>query len=266
MNVILRALQETFRISDTVVRAWRLFLRHRMFLIVAALGSVWIRVLRLAWPSIIRLFFSVDWPLALLDFLTVREHQVFLAIIWVRDVAFLSTVEAFASALICYSAFCDLRGLKPTLKDALAATSRRLVPVVGLSPISNVAWDLGFHLFVVPGLLAGIVLCVSMPACLIEKTGAFESIGRSFALVRSHLWPILGVVGFWQLLLQTIYRMIQANIHNWRLSMLAIWLVVIAATAINATFSAVLYHDLCAEREDSSPENKATNDLGFEQL
>jgi hypothetical protein len=95
----------------------------------------------------------MDWPPELLDFLTVREHQVFLIMFWVRELAVFSKVEALASAVICYAAFCDLRGLRPTLKECLSATSRRLIPVVGLSLIGNVAWQLGFRLFVLPGLL-----------------------------------------------------------------------------------------------------------------
>lgn len=121
---------------------------------------------------------------------------------------------------------------------------------MGLSLISNVAWEVGFHFFVVPGLFVSAVLAASMRVCLLKEAGAIRSIGRSFALERGHFWTILGVVGFWDLCLQTGYRMIQSKIHNWRVSMWVIWPVVSVATAAAAAFSAVVYHDLRAVEAD----------------
>lgn len=183
------SLAETFRITHTLVRTWDLLVRQWMYLVVAAVGTIWLRLLKLAWPSLLR-HLAMNWPPPLMDFLIVWTHQVILVLMWVRQIAVLSSVEAFAYAVICYMAFCHVRGLRPKLTDCLSVPFKRLVPLVGLSLIGNIGGEFGYHFFIVPALFVSAVLTVSMPACLIEKTGPLQSIGRSFVLVRGHFWTI----------------------------------------------------------------------------
>ncbi len=239
-----RFLPATVKINDTLVRTWRVLVRHWTFLIVAALGSIWMCLIRLAWPSLIHNFIRSG-PRPLVNFVASWGSPAYhFVTYWVRRELIISTVEAFAYAVICYAAFCDVRGLRWTRKEILSATFSRFVPLVGLCLINCIAWDLGFHFYVIPGLFVAAAFIVSTPVCLIERTGPLQSIRRSFVLMRGHFWTIFGVVGFWELFLQTMYRVMQTRIHNWRLSIWVIWPIVVIATAADATFAAVLYEDL----------------------
>jgi hypothetical protein len=169
-----------------------------------------------------------------------------------------SSLEAFTRSVICYTAICDLRGQRPRLSESLSVALKRALPVFGLSLIHGAAWKLGFRFYVIPGLFVAALLPASLPVCLIEKTGPLRSIVRGITLLRGHFWPIFGAIGFTALFLQALYKLIGFGIHNWRISMFAIWPIEVVAITAFATFDAVLYHDLRLSRERPIPESLAT--------
>jgi hypothetical protein len=62
--------------------------------------------------------------------------------------------------------------------------------------VTNLVTHLGLLLFIVPGLLAGGLLAVTVPAVVIEKKGLFAAIARSVALLRQDWLKGIGVFAF----------------------------------------------------------------------
>lgn len=81
-----------------------------------------------------------------------------------------------------------------TLGETLARAWPRLGTVVAVSVLAGVAIAVGLVLFIVPGAWLITIWSVAVPAAVLEKTGVFESFGRSRALVRGYGWTVFGVI------------------------------------------------------------------------
>ena len=64
--------------------------------------------------------------------------------------------------------------------------------VVGV--LAGIAIAIGFVLLIVPGLILITIWAVIVPVVVIERTGVFESFGRSRELVKGHGWQVFGVL------------------------------------------------------------------------
>jgi hypothetical protein len=73
------------------------------------------------------------------------------------------------------------------------ATSRRLLPVLGLGLLTGVLTTLGTLLCVVPGLWLQVSWCVAMPVLLLEGTTIRAAMSRSMELTRPRWWGSAGV-------------------------------------------------------------------------
>jgi hypothetical protein len=64
--------------------------------------------------------------------------------------------------------------------------------VVGI--LAGIAIAIGFVLLIIPGLFLITIWAVIVPVVVIERTGVFESFGRSRELVKGHGWQVFGVL------------------------------------------------------------------------
>jgi hypothetical protein len=87
-----------------------------------------------------------------------------------------------------------LAGREPRLGDAVSAVMGRLGPVIGASALVTVIVTAGFFLFVLPGLVAVVLLIFTLPAVLLDGQGPVEGVKRSVALVRAYPGPVVGLV------------------------------------------------------------------------
>jgi len=101
-------------------------------------------------------------------------------------------LSAVCEAMIVYATFQALRGRPVRPGESIARGLQRFGPVVLTSILSTVIVTLGFVLLIIPGLIASVVLCVALPACVVERLGPIESVERSSFLSRGYRWPIFG--------------------------------------------------------------------------
>jgi hypothetical protein len=99
-----------------------------------------------------------------------------------------------SSGMVVVMARDALSGREPVLGDALAAVVGRLGAVVAASSLAMAVVAVGFLLFVIPGLLAAVLLMFTLPAVLLDGHGAVDGMRRSVAAVRGHPGPAIGLV------------------------------------------------------------------------
>jgi hypothetical protein len=70
----------------------------------------------------------------------------------------------------------------------------RVWPLLGVLLMSWLLTGLGLALLVVPGVVVGVLLAVSVPALVVEGTRAHAALSRSWDLVRFHWWHAFGTI------------------------------------------------------------------------
>jgi len=99
-----------------------------------------------------------------------------------------------ASGMVMYGVVQELRGRRFSAGESFGVVVRRLLPVIAVSLCMGLGIGLGAILLLVPGIMLACRWYVSVPACIAERTGVFESMGRSRDLTKGHRWQIFGVV------------------------------------------------------------------------
>jgi hypothetical protein len=70
----------------------------------------------------------------------------------------------------------------------------RLGGLIGLALLIALAVFIGFFFFIIGALIVGVFLAVAVPAFIIERTGAIDSMSRSWKLVSGQWWHTLGAI------------------------------------------------------------------------
>jgi hypothetical protein len=99
-----------------------------------------------------------------------------------------------SSSMVVIMARDALGGREPVLGDALSAVVGRLWAVATASSLGMLIVGFGLLLFVLPGLLAAVLLMFTLPAMLLDGHGAVDGMRRSVAVVRRHVGPAIGLV------------------------------------------------------------------------
>ncbi len=129
----------------------------------------------------------------------------------------------------------------------------RIGGLIGLALLIALAVFLGFFVFFIGALIVGVFFAVAVPAFIIERTGAVDSMSRSWRLVRGHWWHTFGVI---------LVAAILAGIVNGILGAIGgsnfflYWIFTAIGQSITAPFVAlvavILYIDLRARHEGLS--------------
>jgi hypothetical protein len=99
-----------------------------------------------------------------------------------------------SSGMVVVMARDALGGREPVLGDALAAVVGRLGAVVVASSLGMAIVMVGLLFFVIPGIVAAVLLTFTLPAILLDGLGAVDGMRRSTAVVRDHVGPVIGLV------------------------------------------------------------------------
>jgi hypothetical protein len=90
-----------------------------------------------------------------------------------------------------------IAGRTATLAQALRWSLRRPAVAVMLGyMLTNFVSHIGLLLLILPGLIAGGLLAVTVPAIVVERKGAIAGMGRSMALLRQNWAKGIGVFAF----------------------------------------------------------------------
>ena len=125
-------------------------------------------------------------------------------------------------------------------------------PVVGtlivVGVLAGIAIAIGFVLLIIPGLFLLTIWAVIVPVVVIERTGVFDSFGRSRGLVKGNSWQVFGVLVLLfiatfvvQVLIAAILGGIFDSLVGFALGVLLTTLLMMPLTALAA---AVLFFDL----------------------
>jgi hypothetical protein len=139
-------------------------------------------------------------PIALVTYLVISLIALLLQVVAGTLGAIASIVVAVAGVFLLQGALveavADVRDGRADL--TLAETLRRVVPRLGSIVVASiaaaVAIAIGFVLLIVPGLFLLTIWSVVVPVIVLEHVGAFDSFGRSRALVRGYGWTVFGVI------------------------------------------------------------------------
>jgi hypothetical protein len=131
----------------------------------------------------------------------------------------------------------------------------RLGGLIGLALLIALAVFIGFFFLIIGALIVGVFLAVAVPAFIIERTGAVDSMSRSWKLVRGQWWHTLLVI---------LVAGLIAGIVNGILTGIAgsnfflYWILSAIGQSITAPFVAlvgvILYVDLRARHEGLTAE------------
>jgi hypothetical protein len=134
-------------------------------------------------------------------------------------------------------------GRPTTIGESLRRVWNEIGSIFGVVFLNSLVIGVGLILFIVPGIYLACRLLVCVPAAMIEKRGARESLERSFDLtrdnaVRSFLILLLSVVLSWaaQMLLSAPFTLMIA-LNRTDFAMLRIWM---ACSQIGASLGSIL--------------------------
>src|SRR6202034_1833347 len=95
---------------------------------------------------------------------------------------FTTVLSTIAQAVVVYGAFEDMRGQPVNLVESFRVGLRRFFPVLGVAVCVPILAALAAFLLIIPGLIVFTMLYVAVAACVVERLGTFESMGRSAQL------------------------------------------------------------------------------------
>jgi hypothetical protein len=179
---------------------------------------------------------------------------------------------------LIYAAGRALDGASVTFGECLGVGLRKCLPLLGMALLTIITMELGFILFIVPGVLLALRWCISGPALVLENRGVFGAMGRSAALTKGRrgsiflLFVLLMIIlmVFESVLTPMLFRGIgtssaqdpaalQALIRN-RMSGFYLFVAPIFGIAIGLfwpSFFTAIYHQLRQIREGGAPETLA---------
>ena len=81
-----------------------------------------------------------------------------------------------------------------TIGGLFSSASPVLAALIGAGILAGIGIAIGFVLLIVPGLFLLTIWSVLVPVIVLERTGVFDSFGRSRELVRGNGWQVFGVL------------------------------------------------------------------------
>ncbi len=86
------------------------------------------------------------------------------------------------------------QGEKARFGNCLSTALGRMLPLIGLSLVSGVAFVIATLLLIVPAIVLATVWYVAAPLVVAERSGVFAALGRSADLTRGERWSIFVVL------------------------------------------------------------------------
>jgi hypothetical protein len=126
----------------------------------------------------------------------------------------------------------------------------RLGGLIVLALLIALAVFVGFFVFIIGAVIVGVFLAVAVPAFIIERLGATDSMSRSWKLVSGHWWHTLGVIFVAAIIAGVVNGILGAIGGS---NFFLYWIFTAIAQSITAPFVAlvavILYIDLRARHE-----------------
>jgi hypothetical protein len=176
-------------------------------------------------------------------------------------------LRLLTQAVIVHAAFQDMRGRPVSVGESLRIAFSRFLPILGVIIVVGLGVFAASLALIVPGVILALMWYLALPACVVERTGVTESLGRSAELTKGHRWKLFGLI-----LLVLIGGLIVAGVIGGVIggvlgatgagvSHVAVSLIQYVIQALIAVFNAilviVLYRDLRVAKEGIGTEQIA---------
>ena len=160
-------------------------------------------------------------------------------------------------AAMTSAVFAALQGNKVGIGPSITQGLARMFPVLGVSILTGLAIMVGFVFLIIPGIIVSIMLCLSVPAVVVERGGVFAAMSRSSELTSGYRWKIFGlylVALVVLLIIATIFGAVVSLVgFGLNGNMLALlitgWVVDVVIGVFSAALTAVLYFKLRMAKE-----------------
>jgi hypothetical protein len=105
-------------------------------------------------------------------------------------------VAAFLLTAALVKAVQDVRDGRVDLSvgQTLSAATPLIGPVGMAAILAGIAITIGLAIFIIPGLFLITIWCLIVPAIVLGGTGALDSFGRSWQLVKGAFWNVFGIL------------------------------------------------------------------------
>jgi hypothetical protein len=241
-----------FSITGSLKRAFSIFFAN--FISFNVLGLITmvpgIVVVGLLFGAIFAsLFLAAPGAGAAPDFGVIHAGTFFL--VWV----FMMTLQYFLAAVIVYGALRYLQGSKAGIGACLGQGLRRLPAIFGIAVLTTILVFVGMILLIVPGIIVGLMICLAIPALMVEDTGVTGSLKRSRELTKGYRWHLFGLF-LLAFVISTAVAIIVPMPVNLVLpevvGIVVSGLLQLLTTVFFAVLLAVAYHDLRVAKEGVS--------------
>ena len=170
---------------------------------------------------------------------------------------------------LTHGAIVYLNGGRASLADCLGTGVGRSLPLIALGFLSSIGLGFFFLLLIIPGIVVATRWAVAAPSLVTERTGIFESFGRSGELARDNRWRIFWLMVIWlvigylfQIGFTSVVSLLMSSAGSFGDATIWIYYVVIAVYSsvtnmIGATGSASLYCELRTIKEGATSDELA---------
>jgi hypothetical protein len=155
-----------------------------------------------------------------------------------------------AAGAITHGVLEHIRKRPVALGRCVAVGLRMMVTIILVGILQALATFAGFLLLIIPGIIIGVALTLSVPAAVEERIGAVDALKRSWELTRGSRWKVWGVL----FLIGIIGGVVEfgANMISIVSPMAGIsisLLLDVITTGLNATAAALMYYRLRSFKE-----------------
>lgn len=161
---------------------------------------------------------------------------------------------------IAFGVYRLYKGEKAGVGEALGRGLARFLPLLGIAIIEGLGIGIGFILLIVPGLILYCMWFVSVPACVVEGLGVFDSLRRSAGLTKGYRWKVLGML-ICLIIVATVLIFAVSFIFSLAgspaIAVIGIAIVSIFPAAFQNVMISTIYYNLRAIKEGVSVDNLA---------
>ncbi len=190
-------------VGDILTTTWRTASRNFVpFALIA--GAVMIPLSLLGFVLTVALHYALPAIVESADHGSLGPAAVLGALVWCITIFLSIAAHAFVQGALMYGAVEALAGRRPTIGAMASAAIKQLHWLIIASLLVSIAVVVGFLCCFVPGPLALCLLCLVIPAIVVEQMGPIQAVQRSFELTQPHLFNVFLV---WLVIIAAVLTM-----------------------------------------------------------
>jgi uncharacterized membrane protein len=171
-----------------------------------------------------------------------------------------SIIGMIIQATVAYAVFQIARGQAVSFSECFSRATGHFVPILLASILVGLLVGLGMVLLIIPGVIISCILAVTLPACVVEKLGAVDSLKRSAELTKGNrlqIFLLYLVVGVIIGALTFLFALILFGVTGLIVGTLLLSILLILPMAFSYVMASLIYFDLREIKEGVSLDSLA---------